>query len=332
MRMKFLPQTAAPPCGDAGLYVDIVGEGRGLLFDLGYAPRLPTRLLRRAQAVFVTHTHLDHFVSAAQFIRLSITRGEPLHLWGPPGFIGNVDGLFRAFTWNVSEDYPLAVTAHEYDGAWVRSADFSARDRFVLSNRRRRKAGRALIEDPSLTLRAAVLDHGTPVLAYRLDEKTHININKDALQRLGYSPGGWIQNLKEAVLSGVRSSTPVETPLGPRPFGRLREELVILTEGQSIGYVVDFAATRENLSRAAALLKGVHLLYIETSFEASEARRARERNHLTTTQAGRLARRCGAKKVIPLHLSPKYLGQEKRLYEEVQAAFEGKKDNETNIR
>ena len=325
MRMKFLPQTGAAPCGDAGLYVDIVGEGRGFLFDLGYAPRLSTRLLRRAQAVFVTHTHLDHFVSAAQFLRLSITREQPLELWGPPGFIRNVDGLFRAFTWNISEDYPLSVTALEYDGAWVRSAEFTARNRFLLSNRRKRKAGRFLIEDDTLTLEAAVLDHGTPVLAYRLNEKTHININKDAMQRLGYAPGSWIQALKEAVLSGAAPSTPIATPGGPRPFRKLREDLVILTEGQSIGYALDFGASRNNLARAAKLLKGIHRLYIETSFEASEARLARKRNHLTTTQAGRLARRCGAKKVIPLHLSPKYLGEEKRLFDEVQAAFTGVK-------
>ena len=326
MRMRFLPQTGSAPCGDAGLYVDVIGEGRGFLFDLGYAPRLATRLLRRAQAVFVSHTHLDHFVSAAQFLRLSITREEPLELWGPPGFIRNVDGLFRAFTWNISEDYPLSVTAREFDGTWIRSADFSARNRFVLSNRRKRKAGRYLIEDPTLTLEAAVLDHGTPVLAYRLNEKRHININKDAMERLGYAPGNWIQSLKEAVLAGAPSATPIATPQGPRPFRKLREELVILTEGQSIGYALDFGASRENLSRAVKLFKEVHLLYIETSFEASEARLARQRNHLTTTQAGRLARRCGAKKVIPLHLSPKFLGQEKRLFDEVQAAFQGEKN------
>jgi ribonuclease Z len=320
--MRFLPQTGAAPCGDAVLYVDVLGEGRGFLFDLGHAPRLSTRLLRRAQAVFVTHTHLDHFVGAAQFLRLSVTREQPLELWGPPGFVANVDGLFRAFTWNISEDYPLTVTAHEYDGNWVRSADFSAKGRFVLSNPRKRRAGRFLLEDDTLTLEAAVLDHGTPVLAYRLNEKTHININKDAMQRLGYPPGGWIQALKGAVLAGARPSTPVATPLGPRPFKKLKEELVILTEGQSIGFAMDFGASRENLARAARFLKGVHLLYVEASFEASEARLARERNHLTTAQAGRLARRCKARKVVPLHLSPKYLGHEKRLFGEVQAAFQ----------
>jgi ribonuclease Z len=321
--MRLLPQTGAAPCGDAVLYVDVLGEGRGFLFDLGHAPRLSTRLLRRAQAVFVTHTHLDHFVAAAQFLRLSITREQPLDLWGPPGFVANVDGLFRAFTWNISEDYPLTVTAHEYDGTWIRSADFSARGRFVLSNLRRRRAGRYLLEDDTLTLEAAVLDHGTPVLAYRLNEKTHININKDAMRRLGYDPGSWIQKLKEAVQTGAPPAASIETPLGPRPLKKLMEELVILTEGQSIGFAMDFGAGRENLARASEFLRGVHLLYIEASFEAAEARLARERNHLTTVQAGRLARRCRARKVVPLHLSPKHLGHEKRLFEEVQAAFRG---------
>ena len=71
---------------------------------------------------------------------------------------------------------------------------------------------------------------------------------------------------------------------------KLREDLIILTEGQSLGYLVDFHNSRENLRKAAGLFKGVHLLYIEASFEASEAKRARERNHLTSAQAGALAR------------------------------------------
>ena len=45
-------------------------------------------------------------------------------------------------------------------------------------------------------------------------EKTHININKDAMRRLGYEPGSWIQKLKEAVLAAAPPSTPIVTPLG----------------------------------------------------------------------------------------------------------------------
>ena len=326
MRMKLLPQLTAPPCGDAGIFADVLGEGRGLLFDLGHQPRLATRLLRRTTHIFISHTHLDHFVGMAHFVRTSITRTDPIDLYGPPGFLKNVRGLFSAFTWNVSEDYPLVIHAHEFDGTWLRSGTFSARRRFRMTEGRKRKTGPVLLEDESLVVRVAILDHGTPVAAYRVDEKRHININKDALKRLGYPPGEWITALKRAVVEEKPGSTTIETPLGARRLKKLRDDLIILTEGQSVGYLVDFFNSRENLQKAVRLFKGVHLLYIEASFEAAEAKRARERNHLTSAQAGALARRVKAKRVIPLHLSPKYLGREGQIFAEVQAAFLGSGD------
>jgi ribonuclease Z len=324
MRMKLIPQLTAPPCGDAGLFLDILGEGRGLLFDLGHQPRLPTRLLRRASSVFISHTHLDHFVDITHFLRASITRTDPINLYGPPGFLKNVQGLFSAFTWNVSEDYPLVVRAHEFDGKTMNSGTFSARNRFRLAQRNRRPAGPCLIEDDTLTVRAAILDHGTPVAAYRVDEKRHINVNKDAMDRLGYVPGEWIVGLKQAIQQDRPPSTSIRTPLGAKTLKALKQELIILTEGQSIGYLVDFFNSRENQNKVMHLFKGVHLLYVEASFEAAEKDRARERNHLTSAQAGALARRLRAKKVIPIHLSPKYLGRESLIFSEVQEAFLGK--------
>lgn len=322
--MKLIPQLTAPPCGDAGLFLDILGEGKGLLFDLGHQPRLPTRLLRRASSVFISHTHLDHFVDVAHFVRASITRTDPIDLYGPPGLLKNVQGLFSAFTWNVSEDYPLVVRAHEYDGKTVASGTFSARNRFRMAGRKKRPAGPCLIEDDTLTVRSAILDHGTPVAAYRVDEKRHINVNKDALERLGYEPGDWIVELKQAILKDRPGSTSIRTPLGDRTLKALKQDLIILTEGQSIGYLVDFFNSRENQGKVMGLFKGVHLLYIEASFEAAEKVRARERNHLTSAQAGALARRLKAKKVVPVHLSPKYLGRESQIFGEVQDSFLGK--------
>ncbi|HEX2055810.1 MAG TPA: hypothetical protein VHF07_04915, partial [Nitrospiraceae bacterium] len=47
--------------GDPGVYVEVRWSKRALLFDLGHNEALgPTRLLR-ANDIFISHTHMDHF-------------------------------------------------------------------------------------------------------------------------------------------------------------------------------------------------------------------------------------------------------------------------------
>jgi ribonuclease Z len=46
-------------------------------------------------------------------------------------------------------------------------------------------------------------------------------------------------------------------------------------------------------------------------------------NHLTPCQAGEIARRVGAKAVVPFHFSPRYEERSAALIAEVQAAWSG---------
>lgn len=321
MVIRLLTQTTAHPCGDAGLFVDILGEGRGFLFDLGHSVKLSNKLLRRVEVVCISHTHMDHFVNITYFIRNSITRENPIKMIGPPNFIKNIQGLFSAFTWNISEEYPLEINVIEYDERTIKEARFRAKNKFRMEYLGRRKAPEFLMEDKTLTLKACILDHGTPVLAYRLDEKEHINVRKDKLQSLNLEAGPWLNNLKRAIVENLPEDTMMETPKGKMPLGKLKEELILITEGHSIGYLVDFNYTEENLEKIMKTFKGVQLLYIEASFKKTEWKRARERKHLTSHQAGKIAKMLSVKKVVPIHLSPKFLGQENLIFDEVKKSF-----------
>lgn len=321
MRFKLLPQLSSNLCGDAGLFVDILGEGRGILFDLGHSTRLSNRLIRRVQIVCISHTHLDHFVNISYFIRNSITREDLITMIGPPNFIKNIKGLFCAFTWNISEDYPLRLHIIEYDEKTIKEARFEAKNKFFMEYIGRKKANEFIYEDDTITLKGCILDHGTPVLAFRLDEKRHINVRKDKLKELGYESGRWLNDLKKGIIEGWEEDRLIETPKGKKKIKELKEDLILITEGQSIGYLVDFYYSEENLKKIIENFKGVHLLFIEASFRKTEWKRAKKRRHLTSHQAGKIAKMLNVKKVIPIHLSPKYLGKENIIIEEVKKAF-----------
>ena len=78
MTPSFSSYLVNDPFGDAGLYVEIKWARRALLFDLGENDALgPTRLLR-ANDLFISHTHMDHFIGFDRLLRIALGRNKTL--------------------------------------------------------------------------------------------------------------------------------------------------------------------------------------------------------------------------------------------------------------
>ncbi len=60
--------------GDPALYVETLFERRAILFDLGDIAALPARKVQRLEPVFVSHTHIDHFIGFDRLLRLLVER------------------------------------------------------------------------------------------------------------------------------------------------------------------------------------------------------------------------------------------------------------------
>lgn len=101
MRPTFHPNLVNGSTGDLALFVDCLFERRALLFDLGDIHALPPRKLLRISHVFVTHAHMDHFIGFDWLLRILLGRERDLHLFGPPGFVAQVEHKLSAYTWNL---------------------------------------------------------------------------------------------------------------------------------------------------------------------------------------------------------------------------------------
>jgi ribonuclease Z len=170
---------------------------------------------------------------------------------------------------------------------------------------------------------AAALDHQVPSLGFALEEPVHVNVWRDALDRLGLSPGPWVRLLKDAVLGGDPADTPISLPTGETAaLGALLDAgAATRTEGQKLAYVADCLWAEPSLGRAVALARGAHILYCEAAFLEEDSARARDRYHLTAAQAGELARAAEVGELRIFHFSPKYRGREEELRSEAAEAF-----------
>lgn len=335
MRQSLHPSLVNGVFGDPVLYIDFEDERRALLFDLGDISALPPRKLLRVSEVFVSHAHMDHFSGFDHLLRVVLGRKDRLVLHGGPGFIGQVEHKLRAYTWNVVQRYepPLLIEVRELalDGR-IHAACFPSGTGFARQDGSTTEAtGDALLDEPLLRVRARFVDHGTPCLAYAVEEKARVRVAKDRLAALGVSTGAWLRELKHAVITGAPASTPIDVRwrdrLGEhamiRSVGELGGVVLDVLPGQRIGYATDLCFTEPNVQALTQLLNGVDRLFIECVFLDADRGHALRKHHLTACQAGEIARRVGARAVVPCHFSPRYEGRADALIAEVQAAWRG---------
>jgi ribonuclease Z len=335
MTPSFSSYLVNQPFGDPGLYVEIKWARRALLFDLGDNEALgPTRLLR-AMDVFVSHTHMDHFIGFDRLLRVALGRGKTLRLYGPPGLIENVSGKLRGYTWNLVDGYPLTIEVREFHPRQVRSALFRATDAFqpVEGPLALHESGEPfpVLVEPMLTVRATSLNHRIPSFAYALQEQFHVNINKERLHAAGLPVGSWLKDVKQYLFDGrpddyrFAATLYFEHRREEREFvlGDVRERFATISRGQKIAYVVDAKYDEENEAKIVELARDADVFYCEAPYRDQDADKARERHHLTARQAGLLARKAGARELVVFHFSPRYTGQGEALYQEAREEFSG---------
>jgi ribonuclease Z len=137
--------------------------------------------------------------------------------------------------------------------------------------------------------------------------------------------------MKQAVLRNEPDQWQIQVSW--REDDALQERLVSLADlkpalrivpGQKIAYVTDVAWHEANVKRIVDLARDADLLFIEAVFMERDAEHGQRKFHLTARQAGEIAHAAHAGSVIPMHFSPRYVGEDKALLRaEVEAAFGG---------
>src|SRR5207244_2030381 len=77
--------------------------------DLGRIDRTPAPVLLPIEAVFVSHTHMDHFMGFDQLLRIFLARDTTLRLYGPAGLADCVEGKLAGYTWNLTDEYAFTI-------------------------------------------------------------------------------------------------------------------------------------------------------------------------------------------------------------------------------
>jgi len=259
-----------------------------------------------------------------------LNREKTLKIFGPPGFLSNVQGKLSGYTWNLTAEYPFSMQVAEVHPERIFIRVFRCQDRFFPGEEKEEPFRGVLEEDPHLQIRTIHLDHLIPCLAFALQERFHINVHKERLAQMDLPVGPWIKELKSALWSGQKGDFRLEVPLKTEEGIRKKEfsllslrDCLTVTPGQKIVYVSDCRFSKENERKIVDLANGADLFFCEAAFLEKDRQRAEERAHLTARQAGELARKAKVKKLHIFHFSPKYEKEADLLYREAEEAFLG---------
>jgi ribonuclease Z len=269
---------------------------------------------------------MDHFMGFDQLLRLFLAREGTLRLYGPVGLADCVAGKLAGYTWNLTDDYGFAIEVTEIGPREMTTWRFAARRRFArepLGNPR--PFDGVVLADPVFTVEAALLDHKIVSIAYAVSERMHLNVRPDALATAGLIPGPWLNALKRGVRAGAAPDVPIEVAPGQRrPLGVLSDELLTITRGQKVAYVVDTLFSPANVAAVVRLAAGADVFFCEAPFLEEDIEQATHRYHLTARQAGALARGANVRRLEVFHFSPRYEGRYGDILAEAQAEFAGR--------
>jgi ribonuclease BN (tRNA processing enzyme) len=306
--------------GDPLLEVQLRGERRRFLFDLGDAAQLSRRVLHTVSHVFISHAHFDHVCGFLHLLRARMTGNyPPVNLYGPPGLSDHVAGFVAGICWDrIGDAGPEFQVAEVHPDKLCWRLVKAGRPSTVLPATPL-TAGRVL-DEPAVTVSATVLDHGIPVLAYRLDTAATLHVRKDRLEAEGLVAGPWLSELKSLAARGEHGAE-VGLPDGRREtVAQLEAALLERAPGRSLAYATDFADTPDNRRRLTRHAQGAELFFCEATFCEADADQAQATQHLTTRACGELALAAGVKRLVPFHFSKRYNHAADRVYAEVRAA------------
>jgi len=163
-------------------------------------------------------------------------------------------------------------------------------------------------ETKDFYLEAKSMKHGIPTNAYCFVEKEQLRIDKNKLKKSGITGPiiSELKNGKDIFFEGKKFKA---------------KDLTYKENGKKISFVLD---TLDN-DGIIPFVKNSDLLICEASFSSDDKQKAQEHFHLTTEQAGKIAKESNSKKLILTHISQRYEKNLKKFEQDAKKVFKNVK-------
>lgn len=295
---------------DISILIKIPNSGKHYLCDCGEAGLLTVKEIQSVSALFISHTHIDHFSNFDGIFRHQIGSGEKIVICGPKNIHKQVEARLKSYTWNLIDEKAIEYEIREI----VSEAEIKVykirpphwNPEFVTTQN-------ILFEDENVSIDFAVLDHKTDSVAYLFKEKDSVTFNENAS---GFKKGKWISELKTA-FETQDSEKEIEIE---ETVYKASELFHFLTrnEGYRLGIIMDHAVAEINSEKIKKVFRKADLVYIETFYKDEDQEFADINYHSFASASGKIMKDCEVKEAVPVHFSRRYTESDRM---EIETAF-----------
>ena len=158
---------------DPGIVIELESLGEYLLFDVGNISRLDRNLIRKITKVFITHTHLDHFIGFDTLLRNKLGKPHTVEIFGIEPLAENIHCKLQGYTWNLVEFEPqLIFKVKQLKGNNFEHYVFDIKKKFKKELVKVEPVKNNIIyENKFFKVKFAVLDHKIDILGYSFEYK-----------------------------------------------------------------------------------------------------------------------------------------------------------------
>lgn len=287
--------------------------------DCGIASELSVKDCRDTAAIFISHTHIDHFSNFDWILRHQLAVGRKVVICGPPGIAKNVQSKLLAYNWVLLEtdEHAVSYQVHEIhengkiEVYWLRATRWEL-------EKTNEYFSDICYENESFFVKYTHLNHSIPSIAYLFEEHPKAKMK---LENCPFKAGKWMGELKKAFLSNdFEAQIEVEGQLFAAKdlFQYIENE-----RGYRLGYIMDHRADAENHEKILALFSEADECFIETYYREMEREFAAKNFHSVAAESAKVMRNAKVKKVHPVHHSRRYHDEVERqgLLDEFFAVF-----------
>jgi len=300
----FLPEVKSKVNEDISILIKLDNYSFNLICECGDASGLTVKECQNTEAIFISHTHIDHFINFDFILRHQIGIGRRIIICGPEGITQQVQSKIKGYQWNLIEENSITYEIREIkkDGhieiAEINPPHWEIK---TLEN----KNPDTLYKNERFSVDFVILDHKTDSIAYLFQEEDTVKID---LSKSEFKGGIWVRELKTAYEQGNETAL-IKIENKDYPAAELFYMLET-KKGDSLGVIMDHAANEANHKKIQSIFQDCNQAFIECFYKAEDKEFAKLNFHSYSEESAKIMKICNIKKATPVHFSRKYKEEE----------------------
>ncbi|NQX86003.1 MAG: peptidase [Flavobacteriaceae bacterium] len=284
---------------DICILIKVKNHAFNYICECGEAKKLSVKECQDTKAIFISHTHIDHFVNFDTILRHQIGTGRKVIICGPKGLINQVQHRIKSYCWNLIEEGAISYEIREiHENNYIKKVTLNP-PLWEQENEENFSSFK-IFEQNEFYVEFEILDHKIDSVSYlfRAKDKTKIELDD------GFKGGKWVSDLKRSY--EMNTPNKIIHIDGIDYLSKNLYHMINIEKGKKVGIIMDHAATKENHQKIKTKFFKCDEVFIECFYKNEDKEFAKKNYHSYASMSGKIVKESKIKNATPVHFSRKY--------------------------